>query len=84
MMSSITKTLELGSEVIIRRMSLVVAATICTSSPLRQRISSIKNRFDGSGTAMVSVPRTTNSGRTRLFSTYSRGRMSVTRGSNSR
>ncbi len=30
MMSSITKTLEFGSVVIIRRMSLVLAATICT------------------------------------------------------
>ena len=48
MMSSMTKTFELGIAVIIRRMSLLVAATICTCRFDSPGISSIKNRFDGS------------------------------------
>ena len=84
MMSSITKTLEFGSVVIIRRMSFGLAATICTCRFVSPRISSIRNRFDGSETAIVSTPRTRNSGSTRFFSMYSRGRMSTIFGSNSR
>ena len=37
MMSSMTKTFEFGSVVIIRRMSFGAAATICTSLPVRLR-----------------------------------------------
>ena len=44
---------------------------------MRLRISSIRNRFDGSETATVSMPRTTNSGSTRFFSMYSRGSTST-------
>ena len=54
-----TNTFEFGRLVIIRRMSFGVAATICTCS-LRERlrVSSIRNRFDGSATATVSMSRT--------------------------
>ncbi len=58
-------------------MSLDVAATICTSSFVRSAISSIRNRFDGSETAIVSMSRMTNSGSTRFFSMYSRGSTSI-------
>ena len=84
MMSSITKTLEFGIVAIIRRMSFVLAATICTCRLVSPRISSIKNRFDGSETAIVNTSRIRNNGSTRFFSMYSRGRTSTIFGSNSR
>ncbi len=68
MMSSMTNTFEFGSVVSIRRMSLLVAATICTLSCVSVRTSSIRNRFEGSDTATVSVPRTMNSGSTMFCS----------------
>ena len=76
-MSSMTNTFEFGRLVIIRRMSRGVAATICTCRRVRLRSSSIRNRFDGSATATVSVSRTRNSGSTRFVSMYSRGRRST-------
>ena len=57
---------------------------LCTLRFERLRISSMRNRFDGSETAIVSVSRISNSGSTRFCSMYSRGSTSTTLRSSSR